>query len=79
MTVADRGRYIESDMTRRLRVEQPHLVKIMNEAAPLQRIGNRNDLTGAFVYLLSDSSSYTTGIDMLVDGGLHSGRIEWPS
>jgi sorbose reductase len=66
-------------MTRRLRAELPHLVDIMQKAAPLRRIGNRNDLTGAFVYLLSDASSYTTGIDILIDGGLAAGRIEWPS
>jgi len=71
--------YIESDMTRKLRTEQPHLVEIMQNAPPMKRIGNRNDLTGAMVYLLSDASSYTTGIDMMITGGLHAGRIEYPS
>lgn len=66
-------------MTRRLRTEAPHLVEIMQKAPPLQRIGNRNDLTGAMVYLLSDASVYTTGTDVIIDGGIHSGRIEWPS
>lgn len=65
-------------MTRRLREEQPHLVEIMQNAPPLKRIGNRNDLTGALVYLLSDASSYTTGTDIMVTGGLHAGRIEYP-
>jgi sorbose reductase len=44
----------------------------------LNRIGNRNDLTGAMVYLLSDASSYTTGTDIMITGGLHAGRIEYP-
>lgn len=65
-------------MTRKLRSEQPHLVEIMQNAPPLKRIGNRNDLTGAMVYLLSDASSYTTGIDVMVTGGIHAGRIEYP-
>ena len=68
--------YIETDMTRSLRQQHPHLVEIMNSAPAMKRIGNRNDLTGAVVYLLSDASSYTTGADLLVTGGLHAGRIE---
>ncbi|KEF63845.1 uncharacterized protein A1O9_01823 [Exophiala aquamarina CBS 119918] len=68
--------YIETDMSRTLREEHPHLVELMHSTPPLKRIGNRNDLTGAAVYLLSDASSYTTGTDILVTGGLHAGRIE---
>lgn len=65
-------------MTMKLREDQPHLVEIMQKAPPLKRIGNRNDLTAAFVYLLSDASSYTTGYDhrrtfMRVE---QSGRLE---
>ena len=70
--------YIESDMTKSLRSQYPHLVEIMHKAPPMKRIGNRNDLTGAMVYLLSDASAYTTGSDMLITGGLHAGRIEDP-
>jgi NAD(P)-dependent dehydrogenase (short-subunit alcohol dehydrogenase family) len=61
-------------MTRRLRDELPDLVKLMDTAPPLKRIGNRNDLTGAIVYLLSDASTYTTGADIMVTGGMHAGR-----
>ncbi|KIV92218.1 hypothetical protein PV10_06676 [Exophiala mesophila] len=68
--------YTESDMTKNLRKDHPHLVELMHTAPPLKRIGNRNDLMGAAVYLLSDAASYTTGTDILVDGGLHAGRIE---
>ena len=68
--------YTESDMTKTLRKEHPHLVELMHTTPPLKRIGNRNDLMGAAVYLLSDAASYTTGTDILVDGGLHAGRIE---
>lgn len=68
--------YIETDMSRSLREEHPHLVELMHSTPPLKRIGNRNDLTGTAVYLLSDAASYTTGTDILVTGGLHAGRIE---
>ena len=70
--------YIESDMTKSLRSQYPHLVEIMHNAPPMKRIGNRNDLTGAMVYLLSDASAYTTGTDIQITGGLHAGRIEDP-
>jgi len=69
--------YIDTPMTEALREEFPHLVKIMQNAPPMKRIGNRNDLTGAVIYLLSDASKYTTGADILITGGLHAGRIEY--
>jgi len=68
--------YIESDMTRSLREQNPHLIEIMHKAPPMKRIGNPNDLTPAVVYLLSDASAYTTGTDIQITGGLHAGRIE---
>ncbi|THX25381.1 NAD(P)-binding protein [Aureobasidium pullulans] len=36
---------------------------------PLAREGQTKELKGAFVYLVSDASTYTTGTDILVDGG----------
>lgn len=35
----------------------------------LNRIGNPEDLSGAFVYLSSDASNYVTGQNIVVDGG----------
>jgi sorbose reductase len=70
--------YIQTDMTKTLRDQLPHLVDIMHSAPPLKHIGNRNDLTGAIVYLLSDASSHTTGTNIQITGGLHAGRIEDP-
>ena len=70
--------YIESDMTRALRKQYPHLVTLMNEAPPMKRIGQTSDLVGAVAYLLSDASKYTTGTDIVITGGLHVGMIDMP-
>lgn len=36
---------------------------------PMGRTGKAEELKAAYVYLLSDASSYTTGADIIVDGG----------
>ena len=36
---------------------------------PAGRLGVPEDLVGAYVYLLSDAARYTTGTDLIVDGG----------
>lgn len=44
----------------------------INEAyrmTPLGRQGQVKELKGTFLYLASDASTYTTGADILVDGG----------
>lgn len=38
---------------------------------PMGRNGDAKELKGAYVYLVSDASSYTTGTDILVDGKLY--------
>ncbi|KAI1112422.1 mannitol dehydrogenase [Nemania sp. NC0429] len=36
---------------------------------PMNRNGEAKEIKGAYVYLLSDASSYTTGNDIVIDGG----------
>lgn len=37
---------------------------------PLGRVGKLSDISNAVIYLSSDESSYVTGVELVVDGGL---------
>lgn len=39
------------------------------ERVPMHKIATPEDMAGALIYLASDASAYTTGVDILVDGG----------
>ncbi|MFI6521145.1 glucose 1-dehydrogenase [Spirillospora sp. NPDC050679] len=43
------------------------------EGLPLRRLGSTKEVSGLVVYLASDESSYCTGSEVLVDGGLVTG------
>lgn len=64
-----------TDMTAQLALQRPSLGQIFHEEVPLRRIGDRTDLKTVVVLLLSEASAYTTGSEMLITGGLHTGRI----
>ncbi|HEY1722755.1 MAG TPA: SDR family oxidoreductase [Magnetospirillaceae bacterium] len=42
----------------------------LNRAAPMGRIGRPEEVAAAILYLASDESSFTTGVELMVDGGL---------
>ncbi|KAI1419108.1 sorbitol utilization protein SOU2 [Xylaria sp. FL1777] len=44
-------------------------MRIFKDKIPMGRQGDPGELKGAYLYLASDASSYTTGIDILIDGG----------
>lgn len=68
-------RYMVTDMTLDLTERYPHLGSIMTNEPPMRRMGDRTDLKGLIVYLLSDASAYQTSEDILVTGGIHAGRL----
>lgn len=43
------------------------------DGVPMKRLGTVNEVVKSVAFLLSDDSSYTTGTNLVVDGGLSSG------
>jgi NAD(P)-dependent dehydrogenase (short-subunit alcohol dehydrogenase family) len=50
--------------------EAQKVKEAVEKALPSGRIGNPDEIAGAALYLASDASSYTTGSEILIDGGL---------
>lgn len=48
--------------------EKNFLTKI-EKLIPLSRMAELDDISGSLVYLLSDSSEYLTGVNLVIDGG----------
>lgn len=44
-------------------------IERLRSRVPLGRIGSSSEVAGAMVYLASDASSFTTGANLVVDGG----------
>jgi len=45
-------------------------VKNYSQRVPMNRMGNKNEINGILSYLISEKSSYVTGQDFIIDGGM---------
>lgn len=68
--------FIAGDMVDGLVRSRPDPAKAMSKLAaqiPMSRLGQPHEVASTVVWLLSDASSFTTGSEVLVDGGLIAG------
>lgn len=49
--------------------QNPEFIDKYSKKTPSSRMANKTDYQGALIYLASDSSSYTNGANIVVDGG----------
>jgi NAD(P)-dependent dehydrogenase (short-subunit alcohol dehydrogenase family) len=59
-----------TDMTVKNIDQRPNIIQELEANIPMRKLGDRRDLKGAVVLLLSEASAYTTGTDLCIDGGL---------
>ncbi len=60
--------YIITPMTQIIQ-DTPAFLEVENRTTPIHRQGEAEEMVGGVLYLASDASSYTTGHDLLMDGG----------
>jgi NAD(P)-dependent dehydrogenase (short-subunit alcohol dehydrogenase family) len=60
--------YISTDMTSAV-FSKPEWARVFLDMIPMARIGTPSEIAQAAWFLVSDASSFTTGTDLIVDGG----------
>ena len=61
--------YIYTELVDKL---DPGLRKTWMEMVPFHRMGTPDELAGGILYLMSDAATYTTGTNLVMDGGFTS-------
>jgi sorbose reductase len=61
---------ILTDMLSAVMNQTPSRRKLFEESNAMGRLAAPSELAGMMLYLMSDASSFTTGQDFLVDGGM---------
>jgi len=64
--------FIYTNMIKKFAEERPEQLKLWQEETMLGNIGVRHDLKGAIVFLCSNASSFVTGQNISIDGGISS-------
>lgn len=64
--------FIETALTERI-TKNPFTSKALLERAPMRRFGTGEDVAKAALFFASDDSTYVTGAELLVDGGMAAG------
>lgn len=54
------------------------IIEEITRQIPLKRMGDPKDVAYAVLYLASDESSYITGIELTIDGGILAGSAASP-
>jgi len=62
---------IETPMQKRWKTN-PKAKKDLSKIIPLQRVGDPADIANSTIFLLSDESSFITGTELIIDGGLRA-------
>jgi len=68
--------FIRTDLNAKL-WENPTMLNWVKERTPARRLGERDDLIGAAIFLASAASDFITGQVLYVDGGFNAGQT-WP-
>ena len=61
--------YIETPMTQQMKHGSPEFLNIMESTTPIHRMGKVEEMAGGILYLVSEASTFTTGHDLVMDGG----------
>ena len=62
---------VETPMQERWK-KNPESKKNLSKIIPLRRVGKPSDIANSTMFLLSDESSFITGTELIVDGGLRA-------
>jgi NAD(P)-dependent dehydrogenase (short-subunit alcohol dehydrogenase family) len=61
---------VPTHLNEKIRISSPERWKKMLKKNPMGRAADPSEMAGAVVYLASDAASYTTGTDIIIDGGM---------